>query len=82
MKNPRQVAFVRQANIANGAQQVNNGIAKEVRARTRKSRNLPIKQLEQRHGQWMDTGETSEASCADPDVAAVGAVDRPDKRER
>jgi hypothetical protein len=33
MKNPQPIAFVRQANIANGPQQVNNGVVKQSRTR-------------------------------------------------
>jgi hypothetical protein len=45
VKNPRSVSFVRQANIANGPQQVNNGTAPPT-PRPRETENPPIELLE------------------------------------
>lgn len=80
IKNPPNVAFVRQANIANGPQQVNNGTqAPEgvpVPARTGKSESAPIELLEDSDGQWLDTRAAGEASGRDSQVEPVGVIDR------
>jgi len=77
MKNPHAVAFVKQANIANGAQQINNGLTStHPSARAKESRSLPIKQLEQQHVERMDTGAKGSASGANSDMATVGTVHR------
>lgn len=81
MKNPKAVAFVKQANIANGPQQVNNGVAESrpVRAGARAvdSSVAPGKLLEQHNGEWVDTGTTSTSGGADSQLEAVAARDRP-----
>lgn len=68
MKNPRQVTFAKQANIANGPQQVNNGTA---RAETESK---PIELLEAENGEWMDRGAAGAAAGSHPEVETVGAV--------
>ena len=61
IKNPSHVAFVRQANIANGPQQVNNGIAADA-PRAVENVIQPSKLLEgERIGERMDTGAKSKA---------------------
>lgn len=75
MKNPRPVAFVQQANIAHGPQQVNNG----PRARE-ENKTPPTELLEQKHGQWLDTGAQNQAGRADPHMAPVGAIHRAEDR--
>jgi len=80
LKHPRQATFVKQANIANGPQQVNNGAAAgadsecSVRARThaRKSKPEQNKLLEADHGQRMVIGAPSTASRGNQTVEAVG----------
>lgn len=88
IKNPRAVAFVRQANIANGPQQVVNG-ASPVSEHSAQARagagNSSIEQsrlLEQQHGQWLDTGAQGTAGGADSQLEAVGAVYRAKDRGR
>src|SRR5664280_530536 len=76
MKNPKAIAFVKQANIAHGHQQVNNG----THAHAEEKRTPPTQLLEQQHGGWMDPGTTSEAVGASQAVEAVGAIDRAAKR--
>lgn len=80
INNPPNVAFVRQANIANGPQQVNNGTQAPEGvpdpARTGKNENAPIELLEDINGQWLDTRATGEASCRDPQMEPVGVIDR------
>ena len=53
VKNPQPVAFVQQANIAHGPQQVNNGAAEASRAG--KIENQPNKVLKHRHGERLDS---------------------------
>lgn len=75
IKNPHPVAFVKQANIAAGPQQVNNGIAPEA-SRAREIENQPSKLLEADNGKWMDTGTASATSGTDKAMATLGEVDR------
>jgi hypothetical protein len=73
IQNPPSVAFVRQANIANGPQQVIN----EVAARPRETARPPTELLEKPHEPWMDCGTPSPASRTHPELEALGALDRP-----
>jgi hypothetical protein len=76
MKKPRPLAFVKQANFAHGAQQINNAPPPAQLPRARKSKKSPNKLLEQKHDKWLDTGATSPAISADPQLATVGEIDR------
>ncbi|MCA8003146.1 hypothetical protein [Burkholderia metallica] len=76
IKNPRPVAFVRQANIANGPQQVNNGSGPPDHAREEKT-NTTNELLEHQNGERMDAGTAGEAGRGNQAMEAVGAVDRP-----
>ena len=76
MKNPKAIAFVRQANIANGPQQVNNGND----ARAGEIQPAHSRLLEQQHGEWMDPGAPGQAVGANQAVEAMGAIDRAAKR--
>lgn len=75
MKNPP-VAFVRQANIAHGPQQVNNAPAVEP-SRAREAEITPNELLEVTDGKRLDFGAATQAVGADSHVEALGAVDRP-----
>lgn len=66
IKNPQNVAFVKQANIAHN-QQINN--------------NQTGPQLEHTHGNYLDTGTTTAASGNDPAMAAMGEIHRPEDRQ-
>ena len=80
IKNPPSIAFVRQANVANGPQQVNNGAvvrADGSRAHASESDSAPNKLLEQLHGERLDPGTAQAAVGADTTVEAVAKVDRP-----
>lgn len=74
IKSPRPVAFVRQANIANGPQQVNNDPTYARAENPGKSAN---ELLESDHGEWMDVGAAGTASRDDPALETVGEFDRP-----
>ena len=76
VKNPQPVAFVQQANIAHGPQQVNNAAAAEA-SRAGKFENQPNKVLEHQHGERLDFGAAGAASGANPTLEAVGTVHRP-----
>jgi hypothetical protein len=75
IKNPQPVTFVKQANVAHGPQQVNNGAApsSEVSC-ARKSEDHPNKLLEQQHGERLDTGALRAPVNADSSLEALGAV--------
>lgn len=77
IKNPPMMGYVRQANIAHGHQQVNNGINPSKKtSRARENENLQNKLLEENHGERLDTGTTGTTGRADPEMAALGEVDR------
>ena len=71
IKNPP-VVFARQANIANGPQQVNNGLPV---APAENLKSGPDKLLEA-HGERLDIGATGTAGGCDRALAPVGAVNR------
>jgi len=72
VKNPP-VVFAKQANIANGPQQINNGQPVPACEKTVIEQN---KLLEHQHGEWLDTGTTSAASGVDTQLEALGAINR------
>ncbi len=71
MKNPKPVAFVRQANIANGPQQVNNG---PLPTREEIGQNAQNELLESGDGERLDPGTAGTAGRNDPPLEAVGAL--------
>ncbi len=90
IKNPP-VVFARQANIAHGPQQVNNGPAPlkadeyaQASAHPGEIEPAPTELLEDRtHGSTqMDTRAAPAASRAHPQLVPVGSLDRPTKRSR
>jgi hypothetical protein len=72
LKNPAPVAFVRQANIAAGPQQVNNGVPAGSDARAGE---FGQSKLGVQNGQQLDTRAARQGGCDDPQVAALGALD-------
>ena len=91
LKYPRQATFVKQANIANGPQQVNNGAAagadpaQYAHAHAEKSESEQNKLLEADYGQpgkRMDTRAAQTAERSYPTVETVAAVHRAKKRRR
>lgn len=77
IKNPRPVAFVKQANIANGPQQINNGGNEAnnpvVRARegNEKTQNELLTDTRATHGKPLDTRAKSKAGRSNPRMATV-----------
>jgi hypothetical protein len=78
VKNPPALAFVRQTNIANGSQQVNNnagGTSQQPDAsRARESENHPNNLLEKSNGKRLDFGAAHSAGGANTSLEAVGAL--------
>lgn len=74
IKNPP-VVFAKQANIAHGHQQVNNGTTPNA-SRAGESENAPNKLLEEDHEQRLDTGTTGTPSASHPPLETVGTVHR------
>jgi len=77
MKMP--TVFAKQANIANGHQQVNNVMGGEPAARAGSLEAPPNKLLEA-HGERLDTGTATETGAGDPALAPVAALHRPAER--
>jgi hypothetical protein len=77
IKNPR-VVFARQANIAQGPQQVNNAMMPpgEPRAGAGKTEKPQNKLLEVQNGERLDFGTPGAAVGSDPAMATVGTFDR------
>jgi hypothetical protein len=82
IKNPKPVAFVQQANIAHGPQQVNNEAAQPSQALARETENQPNKLLEVKNDEWLDTGTQDTTGFSNPALETVGAIDRPKDRGR
>lgn len=79
MKHPKPVAFVQQANIAHGPQQVNNGTDLP---RAGESQKVPNELLEHSHGERLDGCAAGAPAAADKGVETVEAVHRPAHRKR
>ena len=71
MKNP--MPYIKQANIAHGPQQVNNGTPTSAG----KNQSPPNELLEHQHGNTLDIGATATAGRADPAMATVEGKHRP-----
>jgi len=86
IKHPKSVAIVRQANIANGPQQVNNGgsfsTSTRASARAREMHNQQNELLERNYGQRLDAGATSPSGGANKGMEAVGVVDGANVKRR
>ena len=75
LKNPP-VVIAKQANIAQGHQQVNNGLPADDPGRARETENSPNKLLEELPSERLDTGTAATTSGGDSEMATVGAVHR------
>ena len=85
MKNPRQVAFVKQANIAGGNQQVNNAVLSspfDPRSRAEENESRPNKLLLERTNAAVDIGGTGTASCTNTQLETVAKIDRAENKKR
>lgn len=81
LKNPP-VVIAKQANIAQGHQQVNNGLPADDPARAREFENSPNKLLEELPSERLDTGTAATASRSHSEMETVGAVHRTEDDER
>ena len=77
IKNPVPMTFVRQANVAHGPQQVNNGVAPTDTSRAGISENRPNELLKEQHGERLDVGAAGKAVGGNTAMATVGPIDRP-----
>lgn len=77
VKNPP-VVFAKQMNVANGPQQINNGIvAPGIHAHTgNENCDKTNELLEGQHGEWLDGGAQGQAGGSDKAMAAVGEINR------
>lgn len=83
LKNPRQVAFVKQTNVANGPQQINNGGAPAEVARAHGEPDTQSSQrLEHSDGERLEFGTATKAGRGNQEMEAVGAVHRTDNKCR
>ena len=76
LKYPRQATFVKQANIANGPQQVNNA------SRAEEIQPPQNKLLEDANHERLDTGTPTAAARSNPTLETVETVHRPKKPRR
>lgn len=67
LKFPKQATFVKQANIANGHQQVNNA----TNTHAKENSNPQNKLLEAQHNDWMDNRKTTTPSTTNQAMATV-----------
>ena len=77
--------FARQANIAHGPQQVNNGIAAnnaQTPARAGETESAKTELLGASDGERLDTGTASAPGRGDPALATVGEIDGTKNRRR
>jgi len=85
LKFPRQATFVKQANIAHGPQQVNNGQrigGDHVRALENQTEQNELLEGLTYGGAQVDTRTAAAAARGDPAVAALATSHRPNKRGR
>jgi hypothetical protein len=82
IKNPKAVAFIRQANVAQN-QQINNGEATPAPARAEKTESRPNELIQVTNdAQAMDPRGTGATSKADPAMATVEPIDGAANRRR
>ena len=72
IKNPKSVAFVRQANIVGGHQQVNNGVSTNNESCAEENQNRPNELMETQHGERMDVGAAAATGRENSPVEAMG----------
>jgi len=76
LKQPKPVAFVQQANIAHGPQQVNNGPPFQGDTRAQENKNQPNELLEEQPNEQLDTGAPGTAGGVNQAVETLGAINR------
>jgi len=74
LKQPNQTAFIKQqTNVANGHQQINNGVAQ---SSPENFANVTNELLEVNHGKWLDTGTKAKTKAVNSELEAVAEVHR------
>jgi len=71
LKYPKQATFVKQANISNGHQQVNNATNTHTRVRAKEIENQPNELLSENSNATLDTNGAAKTSGTDKAMAAV-----------
>ena len=71
LKYPKQATFVKQANIANGHQQINNATSTHAPAHAREIENFPNQLLREVNNATLDTSGTATTSGTDKAMATV-----------
>lgn len=74
LKNPKQLAFIKQANVSHGHQQINNG--DNASPRVENNQNTPNKLLSENSLNDLDTRTQSEAVPNDSQLEAMGEINR------
>ncbi|MCX4156148.1 MULTISPECIES: hypothetical protein [Paraburkholderia] len=83
LKNPRQIAFVKQTNVANGPQQINNGSAQaEPVHAPGEPGTQSSQQLEHNNGERLEFGAAAKAGRGNQEMETVGAVHWADNERR
>ena len=71
LKYPKQATFVKQANISNGHQQVNNATSTHAPAHAKENQNTQNKLLEAQQNEWLDNGKTTTSSATNQAMATM-----------
>ena len=71
LKQPSQTAFIKQANIAHGHQQINNGVAQ---SSPENLSNQTNELLEVQDGKWLDRGKKAKAKGVNSELEALGEI--------
>ena len=71
LKQPSQTSFIKQANIAHGLQQINNGVAQ---SSPENLSNQTNELLEVQDGKWLDRGTQAKTEGVNSELEAVGEV--------
>lgn len=71
LKQPSQTSFIKQANIAHGHQQINNGVASPENL-AKQTNEL----LEVQDGKWLDRGKKAETKGVNSELETMGAIHR------
>ncbi|MBT8582428.1 hypothetical protein G6653_06545 [Polynucleobacter paneuropaeus] len=73
LKQPSQTSFIKQANIAHGHQQINNGVAQ---SSPENLSNQTNELLEVQDGKWLDRGKKAETEGVNSKLEALGEIHR------
>jgi len=73
LKQPSQTSFIKQANIAHGHQQINNGVAQ---SSPENLSNQTNELLEVQDGKWLDRGKKAKAKGVNSELEALGELHR------